>query len=126
MWRTTLYKLKQLWGKPGTLERISQREANAATGAVSIVSELIRVNRLIILPYGVLRSSFTLVHQQTFPNDGGYDLTQMIALIDANDLPSGYQFTIDTYVTTPKQRFNIKSWTLNDGVYEVSLMEVDQ
>jgi hypothetical protein len=112
--RLLLYQLKRQFGGPITVYKLVSAETVYDTGIKTKFYTITRIPRGIILPVKVAReiaTSITIVAANKMMVYGGsYDAGTRQFIIDAQDVPSDFNFSKDDFILYNNRRYEIKSY----------------
>jgi hypothetical protein len=112
-----IYRLKRQYGIVMYITYMnSADEYNLETGQITRDLISIKVRRGIVLPNRLAKDfeydlSF-IAANKNFTYGGIFEKGERIIVIDADDLPSGFQITTEMYVVYSNRRYEIKDATL--------------
>lgn len=111
--RRVLYSLKREYGSRVDVYKLIETGTNLETGEKTFTSEMHIVRRCIVLPVKILREVSKTVSQiaanKAFVYGGTYDAGTRSFILDARDLPPGFEFTNDDYLIYNNRRYEIRS-----------------
>lgn len=112
--RQTLYKLKQDYGFPVDIYRVTSTGVDQSTGRRTQTRTKYPVKKAIVLPNALARKfSYDLsfiAANKNFTYGAWYDINTRICIIDSLDIPKGFQFVIDSdYLMFEGSRYEVKS-----------------
>ncbi len=113
MIQQTLYSLKRQYGGTVSVYRLNNAETDVRTGRKQIDKDVFVVRRAIVLPVTVSRSVIQSISQisanKAFVYGGSFDSGLRKFIIDARDLPGGFEFTNDDWLVYNGRRYEIKT-----------------
>lgn len=110
--RRTVYQLKKDYGRPLDIYQIMTSVSDLATGKKVQTRQKFHIHRGVVLP-SVLARKFAydqayLRSARSFTYGAIYDVDTTSVLLDARDLPKGFEFQIEyMYIVFNKKRFEI-------------------
>jgi hypothetical protein len=113
--RQTFYMLKQQYGVPCRIYKLTDSDTDYETGQTDNVVERRSVRLACLMPSEVARSNyFSPFYNQTnkpFITKGGmgWDEAARLFYIDGRDIP-GYNFAVQDYIVCNGQRFDVLSF----------------
>lgn len=109
--RRSLYMLKRQYGASLTVYKLVDTETDYRTGKKSVIRELHRVRRAIMLPEEeVRRVEQGIAHLSTnkrFNSQAGFDQGKALFIFDASDLPAGFKFNLDDFVVIGDEYYRV-------------------
>jgi len=120
MIRQTLYSLKRQYGGTVSVYRLSDAQTDVRTGRKTIDKDVFVVRRAVILPVKVSREVIQSISQisanKAFVYGGSFDSGLRKFIIDARDLPEGFELTSDDWLVYNGRRYEIKAiWEFEFG-----------
>ncbi len=120
MIQQTLYSLKRQYGGTLSVYRLNDAETDVRTGRKTIDKDVFVVRRAIVLPVKVSREVLQSISQisanKAFVYGGSFDSGLRKFIIDARDLPAGFEFTNDDWLVYNGRRYEIKAiWEFKFG-----------
>lgn len=113
MIQRTLYMLKRQYGGTIDIYTLVSSSTNQATGVVTLVKDMLRVYRAIVLPARmqreVRRSISQISANKTFVVGGTYDAGRRIFIIDRDDAPD-LDLTNNSYIVYRNRKYEIESF----------------
>lgn len=118
--RQALYMLKDRWGEPVTLTRITANTPDPQTGRVTQTKEIYQIPKAVLVGGPgkrdfVYHRSF-IAASRAFIYGGTFDDQSGFLIVDVTDLPTGYVPRQEDYVAAGGQRLQIKTWELQGEV----------
>jgi hypothetical protein len=112
--RQTLYVLKRAFGSTVTLHKLVTASTSYTTGTKTSSSTSISIPRCIVLPVKVQRDVIATISgmstNKTFSGMGGYvDTGLREFVIDARDLPTGYDICLEDWLAYDDHRYEFKN-----------------
>jgi|WetSurMetagenome_2_1015567.scaffolds.fasta_scaffold24663_4 hypothetical protein len=111
--RQILYALKKAFGSTIVLYKLEVASTNYTTGIKSSTTSSITIPRCIVLPVRLQREIIQSIAQisanKMFAYGGSFDGGTREFVIDARDLPSGYNIDLDDYLVYDNRRYDIKN-----------------
>jgi len=108
-----LYSLKRQYGGTVSVYRLNDAETDVRTGRKSINKDVFVVRRAVILPVTVSREVIQSISQisanKAFVYGASFDSGLRKFIIDARDLPEGFEFTNDYWLVYNGRRYEIKA-----------------
>lgn len=116
--RVSLYQLKQEYGIPAALYKMSIGTTDRETGQKTVGRTKVPLSRFIVLPARTLNKfEYDLTYigaNKNFTYGGFFEVGDREAVIDANDLPRNYEMDQNDYVVFNGDRYNIiEFWELD-------------
>jgi len=112
--RQLLYSLKRQYGGPLKIYKLESSTTAYETGIKTTLISITSIPRAIILPVKVARevaTSITIVAANKMMVYGGsYDAGVRQFVLDARDLPDGFNFSKDDFIIYNDRRYEIKSY----------------
>ena len=109
--RQLLYSLKRQYGGPITIYKLEDSTTEYTTGVKTQFVSTVLVPRAIILPVKVAReiaTSITIVAANKMMVYGGsYDAGTRQFIIDAQDVPSDFNFSKDDFILYNNRRYEV-------------------
>ena len=120
MIQRTLYSLKRQYGGTVSVYRLNDAQTDVRTGRKTIDKDVFVVRRAIILPVKVSREVIQSISQisanKAFVYGGSFDSGLRKFIIDARDMPEGFEFTSDDWLVYDGRRYEIKAlWEFEFG-----------
>ena len=120
MIRQTLYSLKRQYGGTVSVYRLNDAETDVRTGRKTIDKDVFVVRRAVVLPVKVSREVIQTISQisanKAFVYGGSFDSGLRKFIIDARDLPEGFELTTDDWLVYSGRRYEIKAiWEFEFG-----------
>ena len=113
MIQQTLYSLTRQYGGTVSVYRLNDAETDVRTGRKTIDKDVFVVQRAVILPVKVSRDVIQSISQisanKAFVYGGSFDSGLREFIIDARDLPEGFEFTSDDWLVYNGRRYEIKA-----------------
>jgi hypothetical protein len=110
--RQALYALKRGFGSTVKLYKLIDTGTDYETGAKTIDSSVLTIHRCIVLPARIQREVVNTISiisaNKSFVYGGSYDADTRLFVIDARDLPKGYNIQLDDWLEYDNHRFNPK------------------
>lgn len=111
--RQTLYVLKRAFGGTIVLYKLGDASTSYITGVKSSVSTSTTIPRCIVLPVRLQREVIQTVSQisanKTFAYGGSFESGLREFVIDARDLPVGYDIKLDDWIVYDDRRYALKN-----------------
>lgn len=111
--RRLLYKLKQSFGYPVDLYRFTSSDINLVTGRKAVTRDKFAINKAVILPASMVRKfSYDLSYvaaNKNFSYGAFYDTSMRMFILDAEDLPVGFEPVIDDRLVHKQKSYVIRS-----------------
>jgi len=106
--------MKKTYGLPIDLYSVVLGATNLETGTKDIAYTKVRIRRAIVQPARYHRDfvydlSFISANKD-FTTGGFFDITDRRVIIDASDLPAGWELDLNQYVIFNNRRYDIKSY----------------
>ncbi len=109
--RRNLYSLKREYGAQVTVCKVTDTDTNYITGQKTISRELHQVRRAIMLPVEesrkVQQGIAHLSSSKWFVSQAGFDQVKALFVIDARDLPAGFQFNLDDFIIVEGEYYRV-------------------
>ena len=120
MIQQTLYSLKRQYGGTVSVYRLNDAETDVRTGRKAIDKDVFVVRRAVVLPVKVSREVIQTISQisanKAFVYGGSFVSGLRKFIIDARDLPQGFEFTDDDWLVYNHRRYEIKAiWEFEFG-----------
>lgn len=120
MIRQTLYSLKRQYGGTVSVYRLNDAQTDVRTGRKTIDKDVFVVRRAVILPVKVSRKVIQSISQisanKAFVYGASFDSGLRKFIIDARDLPEGFELTSDDWLVYNGRRYEIKAiWEFEFG-----------
>jgi hypothetical protein len=120
MIQQTLYSLKRQYGGTVSVYRLNDAQTDVRTGRKTINKDVFLVRRAVILPVKVSREVIQSISQisanKAFVYGGSFDSGLRKFIIDARDLPEGFEFADDDWLVYNGRRYEIKAiWEFEFG-----------
>lgn len=111
--RRVLYKLKRSYGTPVDYYKISSHDVNPETGVKTTVEDVIHIRRAIVLRAREFRSfvydlAFISANKD-FTEGGFFDPEDRNIILDAKDLPKGFDPNTDDYLIVKNKRYDVSA-----------------
>jgi hypothetical protein len=111
--RRTLYSLKRQYGGRVDVYKLIETETDYETGEKTYDRTMITVAKCIVLPVKIQREAVQSISiisaNKEFVYGGTYDAGTRTFLIDARDLPDGYEIANDDWLVYNSRRYEIKT-----------------
>ncbi len=110
--RQIVYRLKRNFGVPITFIRLSNYQDDGDTGDMSQTKQNITIKRAILAPAKMIRDfvydlSF-IAANKNFTYGGYFDAGDRIMIIDAKDLPKGFEPNLNDYIIYDGVKYTLK------------------
>ena len=120
MIQQTLYSLKRQYGGTVSVYRLNDAETDVRTGRKTIDKDVFVVQRAVVLPVKVSREVIQSISQisanKAFVYGGSFDSGLRKFIIDARDMPKGFEFTSDDWLVYNGRRYEVKAiWEFEFG-----------
>jgi hypothetical protein len=120
MIQRTLYSLKRQYGGTVSVYRLNDAETDVRTGRKRIDKDVFVVRRAVVLPVKVSREVIQSISQisanKAFVYGGSFDSGLRKFILDARDLPEGFELTNDDWLAYGGRRYEIKAiWEFEFG-----------
>lgn len=113
--RKTLYSLKRQYGGRVDVYKLGSTDTDYETGVKTYARSMITVSKCIVLPVKIQREAVQSISvisaNKTFVYGGTYDAGSRMFIIDARDLPDGYEIVNDDWLVYNDRRYDIKDIT---------------
>lgn len=110
--RNVLYKMKRSYGLPITYHQIVEHEMDPETGVKTTTVSMIQVKRAIVLRAREFRSfAYDLAYisaNKDFTTGGFFDPEDRRIILDARDMPSGFEPNVDDFCIFQNEKYEIK------------------
>ena len=105
--------MKRQYGNRVDIYKLHDTDTNYKTGQKSVAKSVTIVRKCIVLPVKIAREVVQTITQisanKMFVYGGSYDVGTRMFIIDARDMPRGYEFTNDDWIVYDRRRYDIKS-----------------
>lgn len=109
--RRTIYNLKRQYGDRVDVYKLLSSVTNHLTGEKTVVKQVHSVYRAPVMPYRIKRAvnqTISIISAgKDFVYGGFYDAAKREILIDARDLPQGYEIRPEDYVVYNGERWDV-------------------
>jgi len=109
--RRNIYALKRQYGDRIDVYRVVSSETDHLTGDKTVVKEVHPVHRAPILPYNITRDQVKTISiisaDKEFVYGAGFDAAKRDVLIDARDLPRGFEIRPEDYLVFQGSRWDV-------------------
>jgi len=113
-----LYRLKRQFGLTGYIWRPIVNNNDRRTGRTEREYSIIKIRRAIFLPRKIDRSFIYdlayIAAAKNFTEGGYFDRNRRTVIIDASDLPNGFDFTDDDYIVFKDKSYLVASHELSE------------
>ena len=110
--RQSLYALKRQYGGAIEVYRLEDAETDLRTGKKTVCKSVFPIRRAVILPAQLQREVIQSISQisanKKFVQGGTFDRGHRNFIVDARDLPCGFEFTGDDWIVFRSRRYEIK------------------
>ena len=107
-----LYMLKRQYGGTVSVYRLNDAETDVRTGRKRIDKDVFVVRRAVVLPVKISREVVKSISQisagKTPVHGGSFDSGLRQFIIDARDMPEGFEFTNDDWLVYNGRRYETK------------------
>jgi hypothetical protein len=112
--RRVIYRLKRTYGLPVDLYKTNPGTTNLQTGEKTATQEVVRVRRAIVQPARFHRDfvydlAFISANKD-FTTGGFFDTGDRRVIIDAYDLPKGWEPTLNQHVIIGGERYEVRAF----------------
>lgn len=111
--RRTLYALKRSFGGTVYIYTLVDSETDYITGVKTSIQGVTRIPRAIVLPIKLQREQAQTLSvisaNKAFVYGGTYDAGTRLFVVDAQDVASDFDLTLDDWIVYDCQRFSLKS-----------------
>lgn len=110
----TLYDLKQRWGNEISVYKLDSASTDYTTGNKSATKSVVDIRKAAVLPAQEIRRFFasiaflTASKQFTSPGLHGFDQSRRGFIIEARDLPDGYEFQPEDWIVYRNRRYDVE------------------
>lgn len=125
--RRVLYRMKRSYGLPISIYTSDPGDTNLETGVTDMTYTKIDVRRAIVQPARHHRDFvYDLAYisaNKDFTTGGFFDTSDRRVILDAKDLPSGWELDLNQFVVFKSKRYDIKSfYEFEDGMGYILLI----
>lgn len=111
--RQSLYALKRQYGYPVDVYKLVDAETDLRTGRKSVQKNVHPIRRAIVLPVTLSREAIQTISvisaNKKMLQGGTFDRGLRNFILDARDLPAGFEFTNDDWLVYRNRRYEIVS-----------------
>lgn len=129
--RIAIYRLKRDWGLNVTLYRALTNVNNVQTGVITRTYQVIDIERAPVL-HKIANRKFVydlayIAADKNFTEGAFFDQGGRVIILDAHDLPKGFEPTLNDFLVFRTQRYEIKQLeTIEElAIYHLSVLQID-
>jgi hypothetical protein len=122
-----LYKFKLDYGNPIDIYRYGSQTVDTRTGEIDKPKTVINIPLAIILDTGGSKRQFHSTFNRKFDYGGDFDTSIQGCVIDSEDVPIGFEPTLEDYIVHLGKRWAIKSINpiLNDCGWYLDIKQTE-